>query len=91
MKRVIKYLHKPVLLGVFLLMSPFVFAATDDIPWTVYLFAMVVISLVMAVMLSKGNKTTEGLTVKIFLGAFYFWLITFVQLIVLGVVYHFNS
>ena len=89
MKAGITYIDRLVLTHVLMLMSPLVFASTDKIPWTVYLFSIVAISLVVAFILSKGNKTAEGLAVKIFLGGLYFWLITFVQLTVLAVIYHF--
>lgn len=85
-----KLKSKIVLVNVLMVISPLVLAATDKTPWTAYLFIGVTISLVVATVLSVRNKSAEGLAVKLLLGGLYFWVVTFIQLTVLGVIYYFN-
>jgi len=71
--------------------SPLALAASEKTPWTTYLIIGVTISLVVASIFSIRNKNAEGMMVKLLLGGLYFWVVTFIQLTLLGVIYYFNE
>lgn len=73
-----------------LVFSPWALAA-PMVPWKTYLFVVMGIALVAGSILSARNKKAEGRAAKIILAGVYFWLITFAQLIILAVIYHFYS
>ena len=68
-----------------------VFAATGTIPWTGWLLIITSISLVAAFILSKRNKSEEAIAVKLIFGGMYFWVATFIQLIMLSLVYQLSN
>lgn len=74
-----------------MLTSSHVFAATGTIPWTGYLIIVVTISLVVAFILSKRNKSEQSLAVKLIFGGMYFWVVTFVQLTLLSLIYYIDN
>ncbi len=73
-----------------LLISPWAQAA-DMVSWKSYLFVVMAIAMAAGIYLSARNEKAEGRAAKIILAGVYFWIITFAQLIVLAVIYHFTS
>lgn len=71
------------------LFSPWALAA-ELVPWKSYLALVMGIAAVAAYFLSKRNQKAEGRAAKIILGGLYFWVITFAELIVLALLYHFT-
>ncbi len=71
-----------------LLFSPWANAAAL-VPWKTYLAGVMFIALVTGTFLSIRNKKAEGRMAKIIMAGVYFWLITFAELIILALVYHF--
>jgi hypothetical protein len=70
------------------LLSPWAHAA-EMVSWKSYLFVVMVIALIAGSILSARNKKAEGRVAKIIMAGVYFWLITFAELTVLAVIYHF--
>ncbi len=70
--------------------SPWALAA-EMVPWKSYLFVVMFIALIGGSILSARNKKAEGRAAIIILAGLYFWVITFAELIVLAVIYHFAS
>jgi len=82
---------KSIMLAIFLLtFSPWANAASL-VPWKSYLAVVMFVALVVGSILSVRNKKAEGRMAKIIMAGVYFWLITFAQLIILALVYHFSS
>ena len=75
---------------VLVIFSPWVHAA-EMVSWKSYLFVVMGIALIGGSILSARNKKAEGRAAKIILAGLYFWVITFAELIVLAVIYHFTS
>lgn len=82
---------KIVLASALMVTSPLALAASEKMPWMTYLFIGLTISLVVASILSIRNKSAESLAIKLLLGGVYFWVITFIQLMVFSAIYYFNS
>jgi NADH:ubiquinone oxidoreductase subunit 6 (subunit J) len=78
------------LAGLLLLLSPPVYAA-DMVAWKSYLAAIMLIALVAGTILSLRNKKAESRLAKILLAGLYFWVITFAELIILALIYHFTQ
>ena len=72
------------------LMSPAAHAA-EMLPWKSYLFAVMVISIVIAAVLSFRKSKVDSVTGKLLLAGLYFWVMTFAQLIVLAFIYYFSK
>ena len=70
--------------------SPWVQAA-EMVSWKSYLFVVMAIALVGGIILSARNEKAEGRAAKIILAGLYFWVITFAELIILAIIYHFSS
>lgn len=85
-------MHTPkIILIIFLLLvSPWVQAA-ELIAWKSYLAGVMGIAAIGGYILSMRNKKAEGRAAKIILGGLYFWVITFAELILLAVIYHFTN
>ena len=69
-----------------MLTSPLSFAASassEKISWITYMFIGIAISLVVATILSIRNKNAESLPVKLLFGGVYFWVVAFIQLMIL--------
>ncbi len=78
-----------ILLAIALLVfSPWAQAA-DMVPWKTYLFGVMAIALIAGSILSARNEKAEGRVAKIIMAGVYFWVITFAELTVLAVIYHF--
>ncbi len=77
-------------MGVFLLISPPVFAAGQT-PWKTYLFVVMTISLVVSSVASFRNQKAESTLAKLLLAGLYFWILTFAQLMVLALIYYLNK
>lgn len=82
--------HKLILLFALIIFSPYAHAA-DLVPWKSYLAGVMLIALVAATILSIRNKKAEGRVAKIVMAGVYFWLITFAELILLALIYHFSK
>jgi len=82
--------HKIILTILLLLISPWAQAA-EMIAWKSYLAVVMGIALVAGTILSLRNKKAESRASKILLAGLYFWVITFAQLIILALIYHFTS
>ena len=73
-----------------LLISPWAHAA-DLIAWKSYLAAVMGIALVGGTILSLRNEKAESRAAKILLAGLFFWIITFAELIILALIYHFSK
>ncbi|MBV1909926.1 MAG: hypothetical protein KUG78_11435 [Kangiellaceae bacterium] len=73
-----------------LLVSPWAHAA-EMVSWKSYLFVVMAIALIGGIILSRRSKKAEGRAAKIILAGLYFWVITFAELIVLALIYHFTQ
>jgi len=72
------------------LISPWAQAA-DMVSWKSYLFVVMTVALIGGIILSARNEKAEGRAAKIILAGLYFWVITFAELIVLALIYHFTE
>lgn len=79
---------KVLFLFVFISVSPSAYAA-NIVPWKSYLFVVMGLSLVIASVLSWRNPKADSRLGKLLLAGLYFWVLTFAQLIVLALIYHF--
>jgi len=73
-----------------LLISPWAHAA-EMVAWKSYLAVVMGIALVAGTILSLKNKKAESRASKILLAGLYFWVITFAELIILALIYHFTN
>ena len=71
-----------------LVVSPWAHAA-EMVAWKSYLAVVMLIALVSGTILSLKNEKAESRVAKILLAGLYFWIITFAELIVLALIYHF--
>lgn len=74
-------------LSVLFFVSTPVLAAPDKLPWMTYLFLVMIIALVIAVIVSWRNPKTESFMGRFLLAGVYFWVLTFAQLIILALIY----
>lgn len=65
--------------------------AAQMVAWKSYLAVIMLIALVAATIISVRNKKAEGRLAKILLAGLYFWVITFAELIILALIYHFTQ
>jgi hypothetical protein len=80
-----------IILTVFLLMiSPWAHAA-ELVAWKSYLAVVMGIALIGGTVLSLRNEKAESRAAKILLAGLYFWVITFAELIILALIYHFTQ
>ena len=82
--------NKLIILLLLFIISPWAQAA-ELIAWKSYLAVIMGIALIAATILSWRNKKAEGRAAKILLGGLYFWVITFAELIILALIYHFTQ
>lgn len=69
------------------LFSPSAFASNGLIPWHLYLLGITVISVIVALVLTRRKKELENFGIKVLVWGVYFWIVTFIQLTVLSVLY----
>lgn len=81
--------NKIILIFALFLVSPWAQAA-EMVAWKSYLAIVMGIALVAGTVLSLRNKKAESRVSKILLAGLYFWVITFAELIILALVYHFT-
>ncbi len=81
--------YKLLTLLILFFISPWVQAA-ELISWKSYLGGVMLIALVIATFLSLRNEKAESRMAKIILAGLYFWVITFAELTILAVIYHFS-
>lgn len=80
-----------ILLTIFLLLiSPWAHAA-DLVAWKSYLAVVMGIALIGGTILSLRNQKAESRAAKILLAGLYFWVITFAELTILALIYHFTK
>jgi len=82
--------YKILLVILLLLFSPWAHAA-ELVAWKSYLAVVMGIALIAGTILSLRNKKAESRASKILLAGLYFWVITFAQLIILALIYHFTN
>ena len=82
--------YKIILTMLLLLISPWAHAA-EMVAWKSYLAVVMGIALVAGTILSLKNKKAESRASKILLAGLYFWVITFAELIILALIYHFTN
>ncbi len=70
--------------------SPWAHAA-ELVAWKSYLAVVMGIALIGGTILSLRNEKAESRAAKILLAGLYFWVITFAELIVLALIYHFTQ
>lgn len=68
-------------------LSPLAWASSNKLQWELYLLGITVISAIGAFWLTKRKENLETRLVKILVAGVYFWVITFLQLIVLALLY----
>jgi len=64
--------------------------AAELVAWKSYLAVVMLIALGSAIKLTLNNPKAESRAAKILLTGLYFWIITFAELIILALVYHFT-
>ncbi len=72
------------------IVSPWAQAA-EMVAWKSYLAVVMGIALVGGTVLSLRNEKAESRLAKILLAGLYFWVITFAELIILALIYHFTQ
>jgi len=82
--------HKLALLFTLIIFSPYAHAS-NLVPWKSYLAVVMIIALIAGTILSIRNKKAEGRVAKIVMAGVYFWVITFAELILLALIYHFSQ
>ncbi len=74
----------------FLVFIPYAHAA-ELVAWKSYLAVVMIIALAVAIKLTLNNPKAESRASKILLTGLYFWVITFAELILLALIYHFTQ
>lgn len=82
-------MHDKLLLKLSLILTTTPILAADTIAWEIYLGTIMSVSLIIAIVLSSRNKDADSRLAKILLGGLYFWVATFIQLIIFALYYHF--
>lgn len=70
-----------------LVFSAFAHASSGRIPWHLYLIGMGIISTVIAIIITSRKKNLENTGIRILVWGVYFWIVTFIQLILLSLIY----
>ncbi len=70
-----------------LVFSVFAHAASGRIPWHLYLIGMGIISTIIAIIITSRKKNLENMGIRILVWGVYFWIVTFIQLILLSLIY----
>ena len=63
------------------------FAANRDIQWELFLLGITVISMLGAIWITGRNKDYETRAMRVLAAGVYFWAFTFLQFIVLALIY----
>ncbi|MDQ7048666.1 MAG: hypothetical protein Q9M92_03680 [Enterobacterales bacterium] len=74
----------------FLAFMPNAYAA-EMFAWKSYLAVIMLVALGIAIKLTLNNPKAESRAAKILLTGLYFWVITFAELILLALIYHFTQ
>jgi hypothetical protein len=69
------------------LFSPIAFASDIRMYWHLYLFGIALISTLIALFITYRKKNIESTGIRIMIWGIYFWLVTFMQLILLSLLY----
>ncbi len=75
---------------VLLAYSPIAHAANNKIQWHLYLIGIAVISSLIAFVITKRKQNLENTGIKILVWGVYFWIVTFIQLMLLSLLYMFG-
>jgi len=67
--------------------SPIAFASDIRIQWHLYLLGIALISTSLALLITYRKKNVESTGIKIMIWGVYFWAVTFIQLILLSLLY----
>jgi hypothetical protein len=73
-----------VLLAIF---SPFAFASDIRTEWHLYAIGVTLISTLLALFITYRKKNVESTGIKVMIWGIYFWVATFIQLILLSLLY----
>jgi hypothetical protein len=73
-----------VLLAIF---SPFAFASDIRTEWHLYVIGVALISTLLALFITYRKKNVESTGIKVMIWGIYFWVATFIQLILLSLLY----
>lgn len=69
--------------------SPMALASSNKIQWHLYLIGIAVISSLIAFVITKRKENLENTGIKILVWGVYFWIVTFLQLMLLSLLYMF--
>lgn len=67
--------------------SPTAFASDIRIQWHLYLLGITLISTLVALLITYRKKNVESTGIRVMIWGIYFWVVTFIQLILLSLLY----